>query len=232
MSGFDTDAEPADSRAPVRLWDWPIRLVHWSFVLLMPALWWTFRSGRMETHELLGYITLGLLVFRIFWGFAGGSTARFSGFVKGPRAVARYARSLFGEPGEPVVGHNPLGGWSALVLLGLMISEVGLGLFAQDTDGIVSGPLTRYVSYEIADRARDLHELGFNLLLGFIALHVAAILFYLLVKRDNLVGPMITGQKRMAALPSPPTFAAWWRIAIGAVLGAGAAWWVSLGCPL
>jgi cytochrome b len=186
----------------------------------------------MATHELLGYITLGLLVFRIFWGFAGSETARFAHFVKAPGAVIRYVSGLFRKGIEPVVGHNPLGGWSALLLLGLLAVELVLGLFAQDTDGIESGPLTPYVSYEFADKARELHELGFNLLLGFIALHVAAILFYLLVKRDNLVGPMITGEKTMAGIASPPTFAPWWRIAIGAVLAASFAWWVSLGCPL
>lgn len=177
-----------DARAArVRLWDWPVRIVHWSFVALVPGLWLTFRAGNMNLHERLGFVMLGLVLFRIYWGFVGSSTARFASFVKGPVSVATYIRGLFGKAGEPVVGHNALGGWSVVVLLSLLAIQVGLGLFAQDTDGIVSGPLTHYVSYDAADTARDWHELVFNILLVFIGLHLAAILFYAVVKRDNLV---------------------------------------------
>ena len=217
---------------PVKLWDWPVRAVHWSFVLLMPALWWTWKSNQMFLHERLGYLALALVVFRLFWGLFGSSTARFSGFIKGPRAVAAYLGKLLKKGGEPVVGHNPLGGLSVIALLGLMIAEVVIGLFTQDTDGIESGPLTRYVSYEFADGARHWHGLIFNVLLGFIALHLFAIAFYLVVKRENLIGPMLTGRRSMAAPLTAPKFAPWWLAVVGLVLGLGAAWWVSLGCPL
>ncbi|HEX4737015.1 MAG TPA: cytochrome b/b6 domain-containing protein [Allosphingosinicella sp.] len=218
----------------VKLWDLPIRVVHWSFVLLLPALWWTWKKDDIGTHKLLGYILLGLLVFRIFWGFAGSETARFSGFVKGPRSVAGYVRRLFSKEGEPIVGHNPLGGWSVVALLGLLSAQVFVGLFTQDVDGIESGPLTSLVSYDRADAARWWHDKLFDALLCLVALHVVAILFYLVVKRDNLVGPMVTGSKKWAAPSSPPTPAQvpLWRMLIGAVLGAGVAWWVSRGCPI
>ena len=214
-----------------KLWDWPIRLMHWSFALLMPALWWTWKDNEIQLHESLGYVTLGLLAFRLYWGFAGSSTARFSSFVKGPQTIFAYMRGLFSGEGEPVAGHNPLGGLSVLILLGLMVAQVILGLFTQDVDGIVSGPLTYLVSYETADSARHWHGLLFNILLGFIVLHLCAIAFYLLVKRDNLVGPMVTGRKRMATT-TPPRFAPWWRIPVGAAISAALAYWVSLGCPL
>lgn len=216
----------------VRLWDLPIRIVHWSFALLLPALWWTERQGSMSLHERLGYITLALLIFRLFWGFSGGSTARFRGFVKGPAAVVAYLRGLFSKGAEPIVGHNPLGGWSVIVLLGLLAAQVGLGLFTQDVDGIESGPLARYVSYETADKARYFHGLVFYFLLAAVAVHLCAITFYLLVKRDNLVGPMVTGHKRMAATIVAPVFAPAWRVAVGIALAGGIAWWVSRGCPL
>jgi cytochrome b len=216
-----------EATAPTALWDWPIRLMHWSFALLMPALWWTWKYDEIQLHELLGYITLGLLAFRLYWGVFGSSTARFASFVKGPRAILAYLRGR----GPAAPGHNPVGALSVLILLGLMIAQVVIGLFTQDVDGIESGPLTYLVSYETADSARHWHGLLFNVLLGFIVLHLCAIAFYVLVKRDNLVGPMLTGRKRMAD-GEPPRFAPWWRIAVGAAISAGLAYWVSLGCPL
>ena len=214
--------------AAVRLWDWPTRLIHWSFVLLIPAMWWTGKHDNITLHETLGYALIGLLVFRILWGFAGASTARFAGFVRGPRAIFRY---LFSRSAEPVVGHNPIGGWSVLVLLGLMIGAVSTGLITQDVDGIESGPLSHYFSYETADAARHWHGLIFNLLLVMIAVHLVAILFYLVVKRDNLVGPMVTGRKRLAGAPEI-AFAPLWRLAVIAAMAAGFALWIARGAPL
>src|SRR6476661_2336880 len=118
----------------VKLWDFAIRLVHWSFVLLLPALWWTWKQGDIATHKLLGYVLLALLVFRIFWGLAGSDTARFAGFVRGPRAVGAYVRGLFSKEAEPVVGHNPVGGWSVVALLSLLFAQTVVGLFTQDVD--------------------------------------------------------------------------------------------------
>ena len=223
----------SDGPMPIRikLWDVPVRTIHWAIVLLMPALWWTAESGDLTLHKQLGYVMLALVLFRLFWGFVGSSTARFASFLKGPRAIIAYAAGLFSKEGEQVVGHNPLGGLSATALLLLLAAQIAIGLFAQDVDGIESGPLSYLVSYDTADAARGLHHLLFNVLLGFIALHVAAILFYLVVKRDNLIGPMITGSKAMAAGVVPPRFAPGWLIAVGVVLSAALAWWISAGMP-
>lgn len=219
-----------ERRIPV--WDIPIRLVHWSFVLLLPGLWLTWKTGQMALHRQLGYVMLGLLIFRLYWGFFGSSPAQFVSFVRGPLVVLHYARTLFSKPGAPRLGHNPLGGWSVLILLGLLCAQVSLGLFAQDTDGIESGPLAHHVSFETADAARELHEIGFNLILVFVALHIGAVLFHLAFKRDNLIRPMITGHRAMPASVAPPQFAHPVRVIVGAALGIGGAWWVSLGCPL
>jgi len=221
-----------NSETAIKLWDWPTRLVHWGLVLLLPSLWWTWKSGQMELHQQLGYVALTLLLFRLFWGFTGASTARFANFVRGPRKVGRYVRGLFSGAAEPVIGHNPLGGWSVLALLGLLITEVALGLFTQDVDGLESGPLTQYVSYETADAARYWHGLIFDLLIWLVAFHLAAILFYLLVKRDNLVGPMISGRKRMAPIANPPSFGSPVKALIGALMAGAVAWWLSRGAPL
>ncbi len=227
--GVATATDKAGLR--VKLWDVPVRTIHWAIVLLMPALWWTGENNDLTLHKQLGHVMLGLVVFRLFWGFAGSSTARFASFLKGPRAIASYASGLIGKEREVVVGHNPLGGWSAALLLVLLAAQVSVGLFAQDVDGIESGPLSYLVSYDTADAARGWHQLLFNILLGFIALHVAAILFYLIVKRDNLVGPMITGSKAVAVAVEQPRFAPLWRVAVGVVLGTTLGWWISVGAP-
>lgn len=216
------------ARRSIKLWDLPLRLVHWSLVLLLASLWWTWKSGRTELHEQLGYVTLGLLLFRLYWGLLGSSTARFSHFVRGPSAIADYVRGRSGAN----VGHNPLGALSVLLLLGLMVAEVGLGLFTQDVDGIEAGPLAQYVSYETADRAREWHGFLFNLILAMVALHVLAILFYLVVKRDNLVAPMVTGRKSFDEPVEPPRMASAANALAGIVLSAAISWFVSKGLKL
>lgn len=234
MTGEPADA-PLETVLPpqplTRLWDLPVRITHWSFALLLPALWWTWKSGDMPTHRLLGYITLGLLVFRLYWGVAGSSTARFASFVRGPRAILAYARGLLSKSGETIVGHNPIGALSVIALLGAMVVQVALGLFAQDVDGLESGPLAIFVSYDTSDLAGDLHAQLFNLILAFVALHLLAILFYALFKRDNLVTPMITGRKDLGDV-EPPLQAPLWRGLVGVVLAVSISWWVSEGLPL
>ena len=205
-----------------------MRLVHWSFVALLPSLWWTWHSGRTQLHEKLGYITLGLLLFRILWGFLGSSTARFAEFVKGPRTIAAYVRGGTGRS----FGHNPLGALSVIALLGLMLIEAVLGLFAQDVDGIEAGALARYISYETAEWARSSHALLFNIIFGLVAFHVLAILFYLIVKRDNLIGPMVTGAKVFDEGVNEPKIAPASRAIVAAAAAALAAWWISTGFVL
>jgi len=208
----------------VRVWDLPVRLFHWAIVLLVPALWWAAETGRMELHMLLGEIMLGLILFRLLWGLLGSSTARFSGFVKGPRAVLRYLR---GE--RRYVGHNPLGGWSVLLMLLVLATQVGLGLFASDEDGIHAGPLARHMpDLESAHTLAARHETMFWVLATLIALHVLAILYYRIVKRDDLVTPMVTGRQpagegREALVPAPL-----WRLLLSVGLAAAIAFVIVL----
>ena len=217
-----------DDQLTFKLWDFPVRLVHWGLAVLLPSLWWTWRSGDLALHQKLGLVALGLLLFRILWGIFGSSTARFTHFVKGPREIAAYLRGRSASS----VGHNPLGALSVIGLLGLMIVEVGFGLIAQDVDGEESGPLAQYVSYETADWARGWHALLFNMIVALVAAHVLAILFYLIVKRDNLVGPMVTGRKAYKSGVSEPWMAPAWRMVAAAVVAAGAAWWTSTGLKI
>jgi cytochrome b len=190
----------------------------------------------MQIHRYSGYALLGLLVFRIYWGFAGSSTARFANFLRGPRAMLDYAKQLPSRggvneaPGHNPPGHNPLGALSALVLLTLLLMQVLLGLFAVDVDGIESGPLSHLVSFEAGRASAEWHEACFNVLLAFIALHLAAIVFYLLYKRDNLIAPMITGYRRPAAGSSNEVvFASWGKALVGVALAVVVTWGVARG---
>ena len=182
---------------PVRLWDAPVRLVHWSIVVLVALSWWTAENNHLEWHRYSGYTLLGLLVVRVYWGFFGSPTARFASFVKGPRAILEYLKQGAGRAAVP--GHNPLGALSVVALLLLLTTQVTLGLFAVDVDGIESGPLSHLVSFDIGRTCADIHETVFNVLLAFIALHIGAVVFYLLFRRQNLIASMIHGRRALPA---------------------------------
>lgn len=180
------------------VWDWPTRLFHWLLATCFVGSWVTAEAGFdwTEVHFLFGYTTLGLVVFRIVWGFVGPAHARFSRFLKSPSVVIDYGRSLFARGTAPSVGHNPLGGWMVVVLLVVVAVQASTGLFLSD-DIFYAGPLNPLVSGALADRLAGIHHLNFNVLQGFVALHVVAIGFYGLWKRQNLVTPMLTGRKQV-----------------------------------
>jgi cytochrome b len=148
-----------------------------------------------------GYAILTLVVFRIIWGFIGTPTARFSNFLAGPRAVLRYVRSLLGAQPEQVIGHNPLGGWSVLAMLISILVQAISGLFADD-EIMTTGPLWKFVSNDTASVFNLIHETNAVVLLTLICIHLAAILFYLLRKKENLIKPMFTGRKMLSDPPS------------------------------
>jgi cytochrome b len=175
----------------VRVWDVPTRLFHWMLVALLLLSWWTAEKRMMDWHRLSGIVVLSLVVFRLVWGVIGGSTARFSSFLRGPAALLAYARGGSEYAERP--GHNPLGGYSVVVLLLLLAVQVVTGLFATDIDGLESGPLSYLVSFDQGRLAATVHETSFNLLLALSALHVLAIAFYLVIRRRNLVRAMVTG---------------------------------------
>jgi cytochrome b len=188
----------SDEPVRVRVWDLFVRAVHWLLVLLMVFSWISAKNGWLGWHKVSGYAILCLIVFRIYWGFCGSSTARFSHFLRGPKAAGRYLRTLFARDGRHAfLGHNPLGGWNVIALLSLLLLQTGSGLFAVDIDGLESGPLAKYVSFETGRRLAGLHGSVFNILLLLIALHIAAVLGHLVYQRENLVAPMLTGIKRV-----------------------------------
>lgn len=177
----------------IRLWDLPLRIFHWSLVVAVIGAIITAKIGAdlIDLHAKLGYTIIGLLAFRISWGFIGSTYSRFLHFIPTPSRVRSYLKGNWKG-----VGHNPLGAFSVFALLGLLVAQVTTGLFAND-DITFTGPLFDLISKETSDRITGIHELLSNLLLGLLGLHVAAIIFYVYVKKDNLVKPMITGKKEV-----------------------------------
>lgn len=224
--------DPAPPRAglppDVSVWDPLLRIVHWSFPLLIPSMWWTAENDKWALHKRLGLVLLGLLVFRILWGFLGPETARFSQFVKGPKAVLAYLR---GDQGvRPAIGHSPLGGWSTVVLLGALLLQVSLGLFAGDPFDGMTGPLNPLVGVTLADTITELHETFFWVIAGLIGLHMAAIVFYA-GKGDDLLSPMIGGTRPPTAGVTGIGPMPWARGLLACALSAGLALWVAYGAP-
>jgi cytochrome b len=214
-----------------RVWDLPARVVHWSLSVLIVTSWWTAENGNLQLHRYSGYAALGLLVFRLYWAFAGSATSKLFGYLKGARTVIAYLRQLpVRANGVREAGHNPLGAWSAAILFALLLTQVALGLFAVDVDGIESGPLSHLVSFESGRVAADLHADVFDAIVAFSALHVAAVLFYLVYRRENLITPMLTGMRQGAAAEGAASAVASWRRAVvGVALAALATWAVSAG---
>src|SRR5437588_7524003 len=136
------------------VWDLPVRLVHWLLAALIAFSWWSVHNHHTDWHIWSGCAILTLLIFRVLWGFFGSSTARFAGFVRGPKTVLAYLRGRWSG-----TGHTPLGALSVLVLFGALAIQVGLGLISEDEDGIYNGPLYRLVSIDTSDNALDLTEL-------------------------------------------------------------------------
>ena len=181
----------------IRVWDLPTRLFHWILVALIIAQWWTAeQSSTMDYHVWGGYAVLTLVLFRLIWGFVGSETVLFSNFVRGPGAALLYAKALMRGETPHYLGHNPMGGWSILALLILLLIQAGTGLFAND-DIMIEGPLYAWVSKDTSDWLTTLHRFNFNLLLAMIAVHLSAVFFYLLVKRENLIHPMLSGRKHL-----------------------------------
>lgn len=210
------------------VWDAPVRLIHWALVGLFAFSWWSGENHEMDWHRTSGLAILGLLLFRLFWGFAGSRTARFAQFVKGPRAVRAYLRQASnGHPGD---GHNPLGGWSVVALLLVLLTLVSAGLFSVDVDGLESGPLADYLSFDAGRNAAEVHEIAFKAALALIVLHLGAIAYYQFIARRNLIGPMVTGKR--AVMPGETVGTVRWsllRALVGLVVVLALVWAVSKG---
>lgn len=174
----------------IRVWDLPTRLFHWLLVICVAGAFATIKAGGLwtEYHLLFGYAVLGLILFRIVWGFVGSSHARFARFVRGPRAIAAYLGGTM--PRTP--GHNPLGALSVVAMILLLGYQAVTGLFAND-DIFTEGPLAGLVGKDWSDRLTGLHKLDELPILILVGLHLLAIIWYRVAKKQKLTRAMVTG---------------------------------------
>jgi cytochrome b len=197
LSGQSPGAEPVVES--VRLWDPLLRLFHWALTGAVVTAWVLGKWGPaiMTWHFWVGYAVLGLLAFRLIWGLVGPRPARFASFAYGPGAILRYVGGVFARRPSYWPGHNPLGGAFVFLILIVLVAQAVTGLMADADDFINAGPIAADVGRETAITAAAWHKRLANLTLALVVIHVGAILFYRIWKREDLVRPMITGRKQV-----------------------------------
>jgi len=200
----------------IRVWDWPIRLFHWLLAALFITSWGSAEIGgnAMQYHLWSGYAVLGLVLFRVLWGVVGSETARFAHFMRGPSAVLAYTRSWFKPDYHAALGHNPLGGWSVIALLLAIVFQALTGLFSND-DIANEGPLYHLVNKGTSDLISQTHRVAFYALLTLVTLHLLAIVLYSVKQGENLLKPMLTGNKAVnESVLTPKQSSAWLALVI------------------
>ncbi|NMG32932.1 cytochrome B [Azoarcus sp. TTM-91] len=209
----------------IRVWDLPTRLFHWLLLALVVGAFVTGLLGGnlIVWHGRLGIAITGLLAFRLVWGVAGSTYARFATFVPGPARISAYLRGQWQG-----VGHNPLGALSVLALLLVLLFQVVSGLLSND-DIAFTAPLYSLVSKDTSDWLTGLHRQNMWVIVALVVVHVAAILFYARVKKDNLVKPMITGVKEVSEGAARPASGGGALAFMVAAAVAGCVAWASAG---
>jgi len=189
----------APSTARILVWDFPVRFVHWAIVLLLIGLVTTGKLGAdwLIWHMRMGYAVIALVVFRVIWGFVGSRNARFAAFLFGPSRVIRYVRSFRGAH-EVHASHNPAGGWMVVALLVALLVQAMMGLFTTD-DILWGGPFSERVSKDTSDTISAVHRRFWWVIVALSVLHIAAVLSHLMLLKDNLITPMLTGYKQLPA---------------------------------
>ena len=190
------------NHATRRVWDFPVRIVHWLLVVGIAGSYATHKAGieYFRYHLWFGYLVVVLATFRLIWGVVGTRHARFWNFLRGPGATARYLAGLVRGTSDTHAGHNPLGGWMVIVLLLALFAQGVTGLFAND-EIFNTGPLYAYISDDLSLKLTSWHRRLFDWILIAVALHVAAVLGYWLFKKTNLIAPMFSGRKPQHTVP-------------------------------
>jgi len=223
----------SDVKTRLLVWDLPTRVTHWLLVVLVPVSWWSAENNELQWHRLSGYTILSLVLFRIAWGFVGSATARFANFVRGPRDVMKYASQHMFDRAHVSMGHNPLGGWSVVAILAVLMLQLVTGLFAVDVDGIESGPLSYLVTFDTGRALAKLHHQTFDVMTLLIVLHIVAVAYYAIFKRQALVSAMVGGFKHVNGNPAAKlAFASTLRAVIVLVLASALVAFVAAGLRL
>jgi len=189
---------PASGMQQLSIWDGVTRLWHWAFAFSVSAGWLLGRFRDFETvqwHFYAGYVTGLLLLWRLIWGFTGPEPIRFVVMLKGLKALPAYIASFPARQPGGTAGHNPLGVLSVFAMLLLLSLQVLTGLFVEDDTLFAAGPLAYDIDSDLGKRLASLHRLNAKLILALVGLHLAAILFYRLWKKEDLIRPMLTGRK-------------------------------------
>ncbi|MFZ3219112.1 MAG: cytochrome b/b6 domain-containing protein [Rhodoferax sp.] len=201
----------APGSSPILVWDAPVRVFHWLMVLSFAGAYLSAESERWRLlHVTLGYTMAGLVAFRIVWGLLGTRYARFSTFVRGPRAVARYVRAMLQGQPEHHTGHNPAGALAILALLGLTVV-------------IVASGWTTYNDLA-GEWVAEAHEVAANLMLLVVGVHIAGVAVASWLHRENLVRAMVTGRK--SGQPADGVRSAWRTVAVLLLAGVLGFWWL------
>lgn len=197
------DSQPTgEATHEVQVWDIGVRLFHWGLVTLVIAAVVTVKIGgnAIPYHSYCGYGILTLVLFRILWGFAGGTNARFFAFITGPGTVIAYLKTMFKRDHHAAEGgthgHNPMGALSVLAMLAALLFQAVSGLFVND-DILFEGPLYAWVGKDLSDKITGWHKFNEKIIILLVVTHLAAIFFYLFYKKDNLISPMVTGVKQV-----------------------------------
>lgn len=190
-------AQASSNLVKVRVWDLPTRVFHWALALCVVGLVITGNVGgnAMVWHFRIGLTVLALLLFRLVWGLVGGRWSRFAAFIYSPGSIIRYLSGR-GKP-EHSVGHTPSGSVSVFALLAVLLAQVASGLVSDDEISN-AGPLTRFASTAYVNLATHYHSnIGKWIVLALVVLHIGAIVFYLR-RKQNLIKPMLHGDKHLA----------------------------------
>ena len=218
-----------DNHDYVAVWDWPVRVVHWLIAALVAALITTGLIGNeaLVWHMRFGQVLLALVIFRIIWGFVGSTNARFASFVRGPKAVLEYAMSIIRPPHHPYATHNPLGGWMVVALLLVLLVQASTGLFTND-DILNDGPLVKLVSKDTSDAISSWHRRMWWAIAVLSSIHILAVVAYFAHLGEDLVYPMVSGQKVLPVHLHRPQHAeaSTTRALVLLALCALAVWWV------
>jgi cytochrome b len=196
----------------ILVWDLPTRWFHWLLAASFAGAWLTSESERYsDLHVMLGYTLLGLIAFRLVWGFAGSRHARFKDFAYSPAKVVQYLKSLVSGKPEHYLGHNPAGAVAIFLLLAL---------------GLATG-ITGWLTYnEIGGEwFEDVHEFFANSMLIVVGVHIAGVIVSSFLHRENLARSMVTGYKQgeaAAAIRSKRGIAA--LLLVAAVAGFWGLW--------
>lgn len=226
-----TASESSPQPKILKIWDLPVRIFHWSLVILFIAAYVTNSLGAeyFTYHLWTGYTMIVLVSFRILWGVVGTYHARFINFIRNPIATTKYALSFLKKTEQYYAGHNPLGAIMVVaLLLGILVQAV-TGLFTND-EILNVGPLYAYVTDELSLKLTSLHRQLFYWILGAIFLHIFAVLFHIWFKRDNIIKAMFTGKKNAEGLEGEQSISSsklWLAIIIVVVLALVLAWVIS-----